>query len=40
LSALLQADEKTQLVAKEKGIEIETILAYTFMGNVSFVAVA
>ncbi|KAG7571181.1 hypothetical protein FFLO_00854 [Filobasidium floriforme] len=32
LSALLQADEKTQLLAKEKSVTVETILAYTFMG--------
>ena len=40
LSALLQADETTQQTAKEKKIQVETILAYTFMGLVSFVAVA
>ena len=35
LSALLSADEPTQKLAKEVGVEVETILAYTFMGIVS-----
>jgi hypothetical protein len=40
LSALLQADEPTQDLAKEKGVTVETILAYTFMGLASFVTAA
>ena len=35
LSCLLKPDEETAKLAGEKGVNVEMILAYTFMGKVS-----